>query len=89
MYQPGEHGKITGIAYYVKGSAVVADANATYKAKLVDPSNSETPLGTAKTDAFGVFSMPISFSKQQALGYYTIDARGTERQRYQRIAASR
>lgn len=77
MYQPGEHGKITGIAYYVKGSAVVADANATYKAKLVDPSNSETPLGTAKTDAFGVFSMPISFSKQQALGYYTIDARGT------------
>ncbi len=77
MYQPGEHGKITGIAYYAKGPAVVADANATYRVKLVDPSNNEAPLGTAKTDAFGVFSMPVSFSKQQALGYYTIDARGS------------
>ncbi|MGA9944652.1 MAG: Ig-like domain-containing protein, partial [Candidatus Cybelea sp.] len=77
MYQPGEHGKITGIAYYVKGPAVLADANATYRVKLVDPSNNEAPLGTAKTDAFGVFSMPVSFSKQQALGYYTIDARGS------------
>ncbi len=77
MYQPGEHAKITGIAYYAKGSAVVADANAAYKVKLVDPSNNEAPLGTAKTDAFGVFSMPVSFSKRQALGYYTIDARGS------------
>lgn len=77
MYQPGERGEITGIAYYVKGAAVVADANASYRVKLVDPSNNETPLGTACTDAFGVFSMSITFSKQQALGYYSIDAKGT------------
>ena len=25
---------------------------------------------------YGIFSMPITFSKQQALGYYTIDAKG-------------
>ena len=43
---------------------------------LSDPSNNATPLGTVRTDAFGVFSLPISFSKQQPLGYYTIDAKG-------------
>ncbi|HXO16882.1 MAG TPA: alpha-2-macroglobulin family protein, partial [Candidatus Dormibacteraeota bacterium] len=77
MYQPGEHGEITGVAYYVKGSAVVADANALYRVKLVDPSNNEAALGSVKTDAFGVFSMPIAFAKQQALGYYTVDAKGS------------
>jgi uncharacterized protein YfaS (alpha-2-macroglobulin family) len=76
MYQPGERAELTGIAYYVKGGAVVADANAAYKVKLVDPSNNEASLGTAQTDAYGVFSMPITFSKQQALGYYTVDAKG-------------
>ena len=76
MYQPGERGEITGVAYYVKGSNVVADVGAPYKVSLIDPSNNTTPLGTARTDAFGVFSMPISFSKQQALGYYTLDAKG-------------
>jgi len=77
MYQPGEHGELTGVAYYVKGAAVVADANASYRVKLVDPSNNETLLGSARTDALGIFSMPITFSKQQALGYYTVDAKGS------------
>ena len=76
MYQPGERAEITGIAYYVKGGAVVADADANYRVKLVDPDNNETPLKTVRTDAFGVFSLPVSFSKQQALGYYTVDAKG-------------
>jgi alpha-2-macroglobulin len=76
MYQPGERGELTGLAYYVKGSSVVADADASYRVKLVDPSNNETPIGTVRTDAYGVFSMPVSFSKQQALGYYTVDAKG-------------
>ena len=76
MYQPGERGRLTGIAYYVKGAAVVADANATYRVKLVDPNNSETTLGSVKTDAYGVFSLPVSFSNRQPLGYYTIDAKG-------------
>jgi alpha-2-macroglobulin len=77
MYQPGERAEITGVAYYVKGSGIVADAGARYRVKLVDPSNNEIPLGTARTDAYGVFSMPVDFSRQQALGYYTIDARGS------------
>ncbi|HEX3458447.1 MAG TPA: Ig-like domain-containing protein, partial [Candidatus Baltobacteraceae bacterium] len=76
MYQPGERGELTGIAYYVSGERVVADAKAKYTVKLVDPNNNSTKLGTVQTDAFGVFSMPITFSKQQALGYYTVDAKG-------------
>ena len=30
MYQPGERGQITGIAYYVANGKVVADRNASY-----------------------------------------------------------
>jgi alpha-2-macroglobulin len=77
MYQPGEHAEITGVAYYVKGSAVVADANARYKVSLTNPTNDTISLGAVRTDAFGIFSMPLSFSKQQALGYYTLDAKGS------------
>ena len=39
MYQPGERGEITGVAYYVSGARVVADANAAYTVTLTDPSN--------------------------------------------------
>ena len=76
MYQPGESGKLTGVAYYVSGAHVVADRNAVYRVTLSDPSNAVTSLGTAKTDGYGIFTLPIAFSKQQALGYYTIDAKG-------------
>jgi alpha-2-macroglobulin len=76
LYQPGERGEMTGIAYYVSGSRVVADKNATYRVTLQDPSNNVARLGAVKTDAYGVFSMPLLFSKQQALGYYTIAAKG-------------
>ncbi len=76
MYQPGERGEITGVAYYVSGTRVVADRNAVYRVSLVDPSNNSSSLGTAKTDAYGIFSLPIAFSKRQALGYYAVDAKG-------------
>jgi uncharacterized protein YfaS (alpha-2-macroglobulin family) len=76
MYQPGERGEITGVAYYVNGNKVVADRNATYQVTLEDPSNNSKSLGSVKTDSYGVFSLPITFSKQQALGYYTLDAKG-------------
>lgn len=77
MYQPGERAQITGIAYYVKGDRVVPDANADYNVTLSDPSNAATKLGRRRTDSLGVFSMTVPFSNQQALGYYTIAAKGT------------
>jgi alpha-2-macroglobulin len=77
MYQPGERGELTGLAYYVKGTQVVADTNAVYAVTLTDPSNNASSLGRLRTDAFGVFSLPIVFSKQQALGYYNVKAVGS------------
>jgi uncharacterized protein YfaS (alpha-2-macroglobulin family) len=76
MYQPGERGELTGVAYYVKGNRVVPDANALYTLTLSDPSNVKTSLGRRRTDSLGIFSMPIDFSKQQALGDYWIAAKG-------------
>jgi hypothetical protein len=77
MYQPGERGELTGVAYYVKGDRVVPDANAFYTVTLSDPSNVKTSLGRRRTDSIGILSMPIDFSKQQALGDYSIAAKGT------------
>jgi hypothetical protein len=77
MYQPGERGELTGAAYYVKDNRVVPDANALYTVSLSDPSNVKTSLGRRRTDSLGIFSMPIDFSKQQALGDYSIAAKGT------------
>jgi hypothetical protein len=77
MYQPGERGEITGVAYYASGTRIVADAGATYRVTLTDPSNGVKQLPSVKTDAYGIFSLPIAFSPQQALGYYTIDAKGS------------
>ncbi len=76
MYQPGERGELTGIAFYVGGNRVVADRNAVYRVTLQDPSNNTTSLGSVTTDAYGVFSLPLTFSRQQALGYYSVEAKG-------------
>ena len=77
MYQPGERAQLTGIAYYVKGDAVLADRDAAYTLAVTDPSNAVVRRETVKTDRYGVFTMPIAFSKTQALGYYTINATGS------------
>ncbi len=77
MYQPGESARVTGIAYYVRDGAVVADRSAAYRVKLIDPSGAVRALGTQTTDTFGVFSMVVPFPATQALGYYTVDAVGS------------
>ncbi|HTX58547.1 MAG TPA: Ig-like domain-containing protein [Verrucomicrobiae bacterium] len=76
LYQPGERGEITGVAYYALDGVVKADRNATYAVTLTDPNNHATSLGNVTTDAYGVFSLPIAFAQNQPLGYYTIDAKG-------------
>jgi uncharacterized protein YfaS (alpha-2-macroglobulin family) len=76
MYQPGERGEITGVAYYASNGVITADRNATYKVTLTDPSSATNSLGSVTTDAYGIFSMPIVFTKSQSLGYYTVDAKG-------------
>lgn len=78
LYQPGEHAQLTGIAYYVTHGAVIADRNATYNVTMQDPSNATTSLGSVKTDNYGIFTLPLSFSKQQALGYYSLTATGPQ-----------
>lgn len=77
LYQPGERGSITGVAYYVRGSTVVADRDAVYRVTLSDPNNAVTSLGSVRTDAYGIFTLPIGFGPQQALGYYTLNAKGS------------
>jgi uncharacterized protein YfaS (alpha-2-macroglobulin family) len=77
MYQPGEHGQLTGVAYYLQGGNVVPDRNAWYTVTLTDPSNKEIALGKQRTDALGVFSLPMTFPSDRAPGYYAIAAKGS------------
>ncbi len=59
MYQPGESARVTGVAYYVRNGTIIADKNASYALKLVDPNNASSSLGSVTTDAFGVFSLVV------------------------------
>ncbi|HEV7179353.1 MAG TPA: Ig-like domain-containing protein, partial [Candidatus Baltobacteraceae bacterium] len=44
LYQPGERAQLTGIAYYVRGGAIVADPDASYRVKLTGPSGTAVRL---------------------------------------------
>lgn len=74
MYQPGEHGEFTGVAYYTQSGTIAADTNATMTLSLRDPSGSDSKLGTVRTDAYGIFSYAHAFDAAQKLGYYTLTA---------------
>jgi uncharacterized protein YfaS (alpha-2-macroglobulin family) len=76
MYQPGENARITGIAYAVRNGVLAADRSTSYAVTLTDPSGNARSLGNVVTDAFGVFSLPLTFGANQALGYYSIAAKG-------------
>lgn len=77
MYQPGEHGVFTGVMYYVSAGEVHADTNAKYAVSFDGPSGGKISIGSVTTDSYGTFSLPYTFSKTQALGYYSINAVGS------------
>ncbi len=76
LYQPGESGWFTGEAYYLYRGALRRDADTSYKVSLEDPNGAVSDLGSAPTNAFGTFSLQLHFKPNQALGYYTISAKG-------------
>jgi uncharacterized protein YfaS (alpha-2-macroglobulin family) len=76
MYQPGESGRMTGIAYAVRNGVLAADRNVAYTVTITNPNGATRSLGTIRTDAFGLFSLPITFGPNQPLGYYGLAAKG-------------
>ncbi|MDQ2680001.1 MAG: Ig-like domain-containing protein, partial [Candidatus Eremiobacteraeota bacterium] len=77
LYQPGEKAWITGIAYFVQNGVLKVDRNATYTVKLTGPTGAVTKLVDQETNTFGTFSFELPIQKTQALGYYSIDATGS------------
>lgn len=77
LYQPGESGWFTGEAYYLANGKLARDINATYKVALLDPDGGTSSAGTVTTDAYGAFSIQLHFKANQPLGYYTIEATGS------------
>ena len=76
MYQPGEHGMLTGVAYYLQNGTIKRDAHAKYAVSITDSNGVESKLGTAVTDDYGIFSLRWNVKPNQPLGYYSIKAVG-------------
>lgn len=76
MYQPGEHGALTGMAYYLQNGALKRDANASYAVSIEDANGHVASLGSKRTDRYGVFTVLWDVKSDQPLGYYTIKAVG-------------
>lgn len=78
MYQPGERGWFTAVCYVLQNGALRGDRNAAYTITLRDPNGNETTLPGRTTNRFATFSFPLDFKKTQALGYYTVVAKGPQ-----------
>jgi uncharacterized protein YfaS (alpha-2-macroglobulin family) len=76
LYQPGETAWFTGTAYYLKKGSMTQDKNTAYQVTLINPDGKETKLETQTTNNFGTFSLKLTLDKNQALGYYSLHAKG-------------
>lgn len=75
LYQPGETGWFTGVAYYLQNGRLQQDANAAYEVTLEGPEGRKTKLGSQTTTEYGTFSLQLPLEKNQPLGYYTLRAK--------------
>jgi alpha-2-macroglobulin len=76
LYQPGEKGWFTGVAYYLQKGTLLQDKDTPYTVTLEGPNGKKTKLGTQTTNRFGTFSLEVPFAADQPLGYYTLRAQG-------------
>lgn len=74
MYQPGERGWLTAVCYVLQNGKLVADKNARYAIVLTDPNGGKHSLPAQTTNRYASFSFPLTFSKSQPLGYYSVTA---------------
>lgn len=78
MYQPGESARLTGVAYAVRGDALAPMSDAPFSVTLTDPDGKNRALGSVRTDAYGVFTLPLALTANQRLGDYSIEAKGPD-----------
>lgn len=77
LYQPGETGWFTGVAYYLQNGAIKQDKQASYRLTLRDPNGQEKDLGSKTTNDFGTFALELPIAKAQAPGFYNLLAKGS------------
>ena len=76
LYKPGESGELSGIAYIVLNDAIRPVPHAKYAITIADPDGKNVLQTTTTTDGYGVFSLPLTLSKNAQLGYYGVTAKG-------------
>lgn len=80
LYQPGEKAAFTAFADYLEKGEIQEHKNSVYQVTLVSPNGQTTDLGTKTTNEFSTFSLELPIFKNQPLGFYTIQAKGKNRQ---------
>ncbi|MDQ6780743.1 MAG: MG2 domain-containing protein, partial [Candidatus Eremiobacteraeota bacterium] len=75
LYQPGETGSFTTVAYYLKDGELWQDRNSRYRVTLIGPNDQRTVLGTHTTNRYGTFSFNTTFKPDQPLGDYQLEAK--------------
>ncbi len=76
LYKPGESGELSGVAYLLNNDILAAAPHAAYKVVISDPDGNTIRTSTVQTDGYGVFSLPLKFSPNARLGYYSVAATG-------------
>jgi uncharacterized protein YfaS (alpha-2-macroglobulin family) len=76
LYQPGETAWLTGAAYYLQSGDLKQDKKSRYSLTLEGPNGQKTDLGAQTTNEFGTFSLQVPLAQNQALGFYTVRAKG-------------
>jgi uncharacterized protein YfaS (alpha-2-macroglobulin family) len=80
LYQPGEKARLTGFADFLDKGEIKQDKNASYQVTLISPDEKKTDLGKHATNQFGTFSLELSIPKNLGLGFYNIEAKGSNGQ---------
>lgn len=75
LYQPGETGWLTGMAYYLRDGQLQADPQATYILQLEDPKGDRREIGEVTTTTLGSFRQKLDLKPDQPLGFYRVIAR--------------
>ncbi|MDX2100169.1 MAG: alpha-2-macroglobulin [Leptolyngbyaceae cyanobacterium bins.59] len=77
LYQSGETAWLTGAAYFLQNDRLQQDKNARYQVTLRQPNGAAIDLGSQTTNEFGTFSLEVPLKATQPLGYYSVEAKGT------------
>ncbi len=76
VYRRGDTAYATGVSYVVHEDRLLPERNTMYQLSIFDRMDRRIKTVRVRTDAYGVFDLPISIAKSAKLGFYSVSASG-------------